>query len=266
MRAAIVPAALVATAALTACGSSSVNPDSVANAATKTATVKSYRMHTTTKLHANGRDIHFAADGAFAPKARRGRMTLDMSQLSEAQGPQGTAINFGYATFVLDGSDLYLRIPLLRQGGFKPWIKIDLKRSGQAGGINFDSFLRLGAGGDPTKQVQVLRGVGKLHKEGTDTIRGVKTTHYSGTIDLNKVPGGRQLAQTAGSSSIPVDVWVDDNGFVRRERWSEKLALGNARPKIETTMDLYDFGAPVVAVIPPAADVTDLTGGNRQRS
>jgi hypothetical protein len=26
-------------------------------------------------------------------------------------------------------------------------------------------------------------------------------------------------------------------------------------------MDLYDFGAPVVAVPPPAQDVTDLTGG-----
>jgi LppX_LprAFG lipoprotein len=261
MRAAIVPAALVATAALTACGSSSVSPESVANAATKTATVKSYRMHTTTKLKVNGRDIHFAADGAFAPKTHRGRMTLDMSQLTQAQGPQGTAINFGYATFVLNGSDLYLRIPLLRQGGFKPWIKIDLRRSGQAGGIDFNSFLRLGAGGDPTKQVRALRAVGKLHTEGTETVRGVSTTHYSGTVDLNKVPGGRQLARVAGSSSIPVDVWVDGDGLVRRERWSEKLALGTARTKISTTMDLYDFGAPVVAVPPPAQDVTDLTGG-----
>lgn len=266
MRVGMVAAALVATAALTACGSSSVSPESVANAATKTAAVKSYRMHTTTKLRVNGKDIHFAANGAFAPKARRGRMTLDMSQLSQAQGPQGTAINFGYATFVLDGSDLYLRIPLLRAGGFKPWIKIDLKRSGQAGGIDFNSFLRFGAGGDPTKQVQVLRGLGKLHKEGTETVRGVKTTHYSGTIDLNKVPGGRQLARTAGSSSIPVDVWVDENGLVRRERWSEKLTLGTARTKIDTTMDLYDFGAPVVAVIPPAQDVTDLTGAGPPQS
>ena len=264
MRAVFLAAALVAAATLTACGSSSVSADSVANAATKTADVKSYRMHTSTTIHANGKALHFASNGAFDPKGRRGRMTLDLSQLAQAQGPQGTAINFGYATLVLHGTDLYMRIPLLRAGGLKPWVKIDLRRSGQAGGINFDSFLRLGAGGDPTKQVRVLHGVGRLRKEGTETVRGVSTTHYSGTIDLTKVASGRQLARAVGSSKIPVDVWVDGHGLVRRERWNEQLTLGTAKTKISTTMDLYDFGAPVVAVVPPAQDVTDLTGGAPQ--
>jgi hypothetical protein len=265
MRAVAIALALVATTVVLAgCGSASVGPDSVANAATKTEATKSYRVHTITTAKLNGKAVTFKADGTFDPKGRRGRMTLDMSQLTQAQGPQGTAINFGYATFILEGTALYMRIPLLRgAAGFKPWIKLDLRQAGQAAGVDFNSFLRFGAGGDPTEQVRLLRGVGKLKKKGTDDVRGVSTTHYEGTIDLKKVAGGDRLARVIGTSSVPVEVWVDDHGLVRRERWTEKLKLGGTT-KIETTMDLYDFGASVVAQAPPARDVTDLTPGGNQ--
>ena len=257
-------AAMLAGAALgpAACGGGAVSAEPVAHAATKTASLKSYRVEATTKLSIQKRDLTFTANGVFDPRKKRGRMTLDMSQLNQVQGPSGSPYNLGYATFILAGNDMYLRIPLLqaRYRNLKPWVKIDLGRLGRAAGL--DSFLQFGAGGDPTRTLRYLNGVGSLHKKGTDTVRGVSTTHYEGTIDLEKVKGATRLAQALGTSKLPVDVWVDGDGYVRREKWTEKLDTGAGKTNVAITMELYDFGAPVFAHVPPARDVTDLTGGS----
>jgi LppX_LprAFG lipoprotein len=261
----VVGAAVLTAAALAmvACGGGSVSAEPVAHAATKTAALKSYRVQATTKLKLQKREITFTAKGVFDPRNKRGRMTLDMSQLNQVQGPEESPYNLGYATFVLDGSDMYMRIPLLRQTyrNLRPWVKIDLERLGRAAGA--DSFLQFGGGGDPTRTLQYLRGVGKLHKEGGETVRGVSTTHYTGTIDLKKVKGGDRLAQTLGQRKLPVEVWVDDDGYIRRETWKEQLDVGNGKTDVKIAMELYDFGAPVFAEVPPARDVTDLTGGTQ---
>jgi hypothetical protein len=257
--------AAVGALALAACGGGGVSPESVAKAATKTAAVKSYRVEATTKLKLNGKSVTFVAKGVFDPKARRGRMTLDMSDLGLVQGGGDSPYNYGYATFILNGKDMYMRIPLLRLNyrSLKPWVKIDLEQAGKAAGL--DSYLRFGAGGDPTQLLTSLRGLGKLDKKGTETVRGVSTTHYKGTIDLKKVQGGEQLTQIAGTSKLPVDVWVDENGFVRRQKWTEKLSgEGGEQTDVEIAMDLYDFGAPVVALVPPPRDVTDFTQGGSE--
>jgi hypothetical protein len=257
---------LAAVLALTACGGGSVSPESVAKAATKTAKVKSYRVTATTKLKIQKKDVTFVAKGAFDPKARRGRMNVDMSQLNLLQGPEGSPYNYGYALFVLDGSDLYMRIPFLRltYRNLKPWLKVDLDRLSAAQGA--DSFLQYGAGGDPTRVLQSLGGLGKLHKEGTETVRGVSTTHYSGTINLKRARGGEQLFRLTGQRKLPVEVWIDDDGLVRRERWTQKQQIGNNRTDVQIEMELYDFGAPVVAQVPAARDVTDLTGAGGSQS
>jgi hypothetical protein len=258
---------LVAAAALglAACGGGGVSPESVADAATKTAAVKSYRMLATTKLTLNGKDLTFVAKGVFDPKQSRGRMTLDMSQLGSVQGGGDSPYNYGYATFILDGQDMYMRIPLLRltYRNLKPWVKIDLARAGRSGGL--DSYLQFGASGDPTQLLRSLRGLGDLDKKGSEDVRGVSTTHYAGTIDLDKVQGGSLLSRITGVDKLPVEVWVDENGFVRRQKWTEKLnGPDGEQTDVEVAMDVYDFGAPVVALVPPARDVTDLTRGGSE--
>jgi hypothetical protein len=261
-----VPAlAAVAAIGLAGCGGSGVSPESVADAATKTAAVESYRMLATTKLTLNGKDLTFVAKGVFDPKQRRGRMTLDMSQLGSVQGGGDSPYNYGYATFILDGKDMYMRIPLLRltYRNLKPWVKIDLDRAGRAGGL--DSYLQFGASGDPTQLLRSLQGLGKLEKKGSEDVRGVSTTHYAGTIDLHKVKGGDLLARITGVEKLPVEVWVDGNGLVRRQKWTETLnGQDGEQTEMEVAMDLYDFGAPVIALVPPARDVTDFSGGGSE--
>lgn len=252
-------ALLPVAALLAACGASSVSPESVANAATKTSTTKSYRVEATTKLKVQGRNVTFKARGAFDPKRRLGRTNLDMSQLNQVQGGQQSPYNLGYATFILVGTSMYMRIPLLRQTypTLKPWVKIDLRRAARSGGL--DSFLQFGAGGDPATVLGYLKGVGKLEKKGTEDVRGVSTTHYSGTIDVAKLKGGQELRRLTAEDKLPVDVWVDKDGYVRREQWKEKVDFGNQKSEIDLKLELFDFGAPVQAEAPPAADVTDLT-------
>lgn len=262
---------------LCACGGSSVGAADVTKAAAKTAQVSSYSVTTTTRLKLPGasQPVTFSGQGSFEPRARRGRMTLDMSQLNQVLGPQGSPYNFGYAQLVLDGADLYMRLPFLRQldAQLKPWVKINLGEAGKAAGIDFSSFLQFGQGGDPTQSLQYLRAAGKLHKLGTEAVRGVQTTHYKGTIELARVAQAvparlrpelqktvDQLIKLTGERSLPVEVWVDQQGLVRRETYTEQLNLRGQPTTVESSMELYDFGAPVVAPLPPAADVTDLTG------
>jgi hypothetical protein len=262
--------------AATACGSSSVDPAQVANAATKTSSAASYRLATATKLKLANRNVTFDGQGVFDSKRRRGRLSLDLSQLNQVSGAAGSPYNLGYAEFVLDGTTMYMRIPLLKQLNptLRPWIKLDLAQAGKTQGLDFGSFLQFGQGGDPTQALEYLRATGKLQKKGTEDVRGVKTTHYAGTVDLKKVADqapaklrdevrknvDRVIAET-GQRTIPVEVWVDDQGYVRREQYTSKLQVQNQKVDVQSTLELFDFGTPVVAPLPPPADVSDFTGG-----
>jgi hypothetical protein len=271
-------ALVAATAGLVACGGGddAVSADSVAQAATKTSNVKSYRVDTTTsmKLPGSSQEVTFRGAGVFAPGARRGRLELDLSELNQVLGPQGSPYNFGHVQLIMAGSNMYMRIPFLKQvaPSLKPWVKINLERAAQAAGIDFSSFLQFGQGGDPTQTLQFLRGAGKVKKVGTEKVRGVDTTHYEATVDLRKVADNapakdrpelrrsmQRVIALTGEKTLPLEIWVDDDGLVRRETYHEKLAIQGSSTEIKAAMELYDFGAPVAAPVPPASLVTDLT-------
>jgi hypothetical protein len=135
---------------------------------------------------------------------------------------------------------------------------------------------------DPSKFLAYLESVSAgVKKVGSDTIRGVDTTHYAASLDLAKainradVPPAlrdeiKNLFGRAGApSAMPADVWVDDNGFARRIKLQLDLGafMGNAPgaggklPSITVSMDLYDFGVPVHVQAPPADQVTELPLG-----
>jgi hypothetical protein len=263
------------TLASVACGGSSVDPSTVADAAKKTSSLKSFRVQTATTFKLGSRDLTFTGDGAFASPARRGRLSLDMSALNQVVGPQGSPYNLGYALFILDGSAIYMRIPILRQlnPNLRPWVKLDLGQAGRTQQLDFESFLQFSQGGDPTQALQYLRAAGKVEKVGGDKVRGVPTTHYKATVDLRKVADKasadrraelrkniNRLIALTGSSTIPIDVWIDKQGYVRKEMYTEKMQLQGRKTAVDASLEMFDFGAPVVAPVPSATDVTDLTG------
>jgi hypothetical protein len=272
-------ALVAATAALAACGGGgdSVSADSVANAATKTASVKSYRVSTITsmELPTTSRKVTFRGTGAYDPNGRRGRLELDLSELNQVLGPQGSPYNFGHVQMIMNGTAMYMRIPFLKQiqPSLKPWVKIDLESAGQTQGVDFGSFLQWGQGGDPTQTLQYLRAAGKVEKVGSERVRGVQTTHYKAVVDLRKVADKApakdrealrrsidRLITLTGEKKIPVEIWIDKDGLVRRESYREQLLVQSAKTELASSMELYDFGAPVAAPVPAKSLVTDLTG------
>ncbi len=103
---------------------------------------------------------------------------------------------------------------------------------------------------------------------GPATVRGVPTTEYSATIDLSKA--GRQRSATVqallqelqakfGLSSLPIKVWIDAQGQIRREAIQESVTVRGTKADVEVTVEYYEFGAPVDVSAPPADQVVDIS-------
>lgn len=122
-------------------------------------------------------------------------------------------------------------------------------------------------GDDPASLLAALTAVSSsVTKLGPSVIRGVPVTGYALTIDAAKaaaLPGANradveELLKSFGGSEIPVDVWVDGQSLVRRERLTLTPPTGSGAPadtKYTLTTDFYDFGVPVRISAPPAAEV-----------
>ena len=125
---------------------------------------------------------------------------------------------------------------------------------------------------DPSSYLDFLQGVSEVVRvDGHDILRGVATTRYRATVNLDRAltRGGTTARQSAlrrvvdqlGHINIPVTVWVDDSGRLRKMRMSIDLAALATRlgapagtdPKMDATIELYDFGVAVDVQVPLGA-------------
>jgi hypothetical protein len=68
-----------------------------------------------------------------------------------------------------------------------------------------------------------------------------------------------KLVGQLGVGAMPVDVWVDGDGLVRRVALELDAGAAGSVPVATTmTMDLYDYGTPVDVALPVASEVSDL--------
>jgi hypothetical protein len=200
-------------------------------------------------------------EGAFAD--RRGRLTLDMSGLAGGGIVPGGAD----VELVFDELVYYMKFPpelAASLPGGKEWIKMDLAKLGASQGIDLEALAQINQS-DPSQALAFLAGASDFESVGEEDVRGVATTHYRGTVDLEKVaesssgPAGdayRRLLELGGERTLPMDVWIDGESLVRRIRFSQKLPDGSG---MTMTEELYDFGTEVDAEPPPESAVLDLT-------
>jgi hypothetical protein len=178
----------------------------------------------------------------------------------------------------------YLKLPASISGLFgggsgtgDKWLEIAPKTSGGS-----SAFSNLGQS-DPTQALGALERVSDDVKEvGTATVRGVETKHYTATIDFAKAIDNAKIPKAlrgkaeglfgngAKAPSVPVDVYVDADGHLRRMTLEMNLgsfaagatgatgASGVSLPTITMTLDLYDFGTPVNVEAPPANEIVQL--------
>lgn len=132
---------------------------------------------------------------------------------------------------------------------------------------------RSGGGYDQAAILRLLGGVtGTLESVGTEDVRGVPATRLRGQLDLDRalaavtdprVRAGlaRLRAALQLPRKLPVEVWVDRAGLVRRLRQTYQTPAqqvgGVAVPatRTTTTVDYYDFGVRVAVRPPPAGQV-----------
>ena len=157
---------------------------------------------------------------------------------------------------IYDGDTLYLN-----WGGLVSWLPKDKPwlRSTQADDP-FDpeaTALR-----DPTRLLHFLRSTSSdVRRVGTEDLDGVQTTHYEGTLDLQKIvdhapAAERRLLQTDldfmkqyKPATIAYGLWVDASDITRRIRIDD--AAGNS----SETIDFFDYGVTVDVQPPPESAV-----------
>ncbi|MGY6024840.1 hypothetical protein [Streptomyces spinosirectus] len=153
-----------------------------------------------------------------------------------------------------------------RQAGGKHWIRYgydDLARLGGSSGAYLKDQMQ---NTTPNQSVKLLLASGDVRKVGAEKVRGVDTTHYSGTVDVADLAGKnssltasqlaglkKQLTQ-AGVSTETVDIWVDGKDLLVKKREAGRMSAG----EYSQTAYYSDYGVKASAVRPPAGDTEDF--------
>jgi hypothetical protein len=153
--------------------------------------------------------------------------------------------------------------------GGRPWASIGLDRLATASLGGALPALG-GTPTDPLTQLDALQGITEARLVGPEPVDGTPATHVAAVVDLLATPAASDPAQRpaidrlvaqVGTSRLPVDVWVGDDGRVRRVAQTVTVPDRPGRPATSTavTVTLTGHGVPVT-VVPPAADqVADLS-------
>lgn len=274
-------AALGATAAaLGGCGASAAL-DPVARAAQVTSRQQgarvALRIQFASSLLPSGFSI--TASGYVNERQGSARMSMDLSGIPGASALSGEGA--GTIQMIIRYPVIYMQAPALasRLPAGKTWIKLDVAKAAQAAGIDSSQLGSLNQT-DPTQFLQYLRASsGNVTATGSETLFGVSTTRYHATLQLGRVldqlPDAQKsvakglLDKLGNGGAIPVDVWVDAGGRLRRMQMSIGLTLpvGSAGATTGTspslsgtvTVDFTSYGPVPPILAPPSSQVFDAS-------
>ncbi|HEV3365616.1 MAG TPA: hypothetical protein VG795_16030, partial [Acidimicrobiia bacterium] len=162
----------------------------------------------------------FTGEGAMDTSGGVMTMTMDMASLLPPEARQaGSKVEM-----ILKDEAMYMQYPgLAAEAGGKHWIRVDFAALGAAGQLT--SLATQLREADPSKNVAFLAGAKDVTTIGAETVRGVATTHYKLTIDMQKalveIPADlRSTVSSAiaqlGLTTLPAEVWLDGDGLPRR--------------------------------------------------
>ena len=230
---------------------------------------------TVTATPPTGQAVTVDANGVF--DGQSADVTTDLSgALAAAGAPSGTSGQIEIRYLQENGDPvIYANAPALSAmiPGGATWVRLDLETLGKSFGVDLSQFLGQSAQ-NPSDALSLLESIGSVDKVGTETIDGVSTTHYTADIDATKVAdqaasqiGGAlgQRIQSAVSNAsatpapIPVDVWIGDDGLVRRVVLDLSGTHDGQTGSLHLQLDISDYGTPVNVTAPPSSDVFDAT-------
>jgi hypothetical protein len=176
---------------------------------------------------------------------------------------------------IQDGTVSYVRFPAMddQLPAGTSWVRTDESKPGIKQGTDFD-FQQL-ANNDPRTMLDFLRATSAdIETVGREKLRGEGTTHYRATIEpleyaklapLEKREELQSVVQQMGAQSglttIPVEVWLDADGLVRKLSFEFSAAQpgGSEQSDASITFELWDYGEDVAIELPAASEVVDAS-------
>ncbi|MEU0848685.1 DUF1396 domain-containing protein [Streptomyces flaveolus] len=150
----------------------------------------------------------------------------------------------------------------------KSWIKFDLAAMGadkELGELGSASQ----ADKNPAAESTFLTGAKDVEKVGTETVDGVETTHYKGTVTLDALEKSladedkatqdqrrKSLEQyeKMGVDKLTMDMWIDGDDQAKQFRMRGDADKG----PLDMTVTFLGFNEPVKVTAPPAGETVDL--------
>ncbi|MBQ0965316.1 MULTISPECIES: LolA-like protein [Streptomyces] len=191
-------------------------------------------------------------------------LAMSMKMTALDQGAEGTAeIRLVDKAMYIGGSP-----EAAKEMDGKRWMKFDLSALGADEELN-----QLGgasqADKNPATESTFLTGAKDVEKVGTETVDGVETTHYKGTVtlaDLEKSIGDEDEAtrekrkksleqyEKMGVDKLSMDMWVDGDDQTKQFR----MQADSDKGPLDMTFTFLGVNEPVKVTAPPAAEVADL--------
>ena len=256
---------------LTACGGDALALDPVASAAAKTVETGSSRVEFTVAMNVDGESVGMSGSGAFDYQEARGEASYRM------QLPMFGEVGMDMR---MVGTKVFVRLPEALSGGLtggKAWVGLDVGKSLEQAGLGSLDFTQQQ---DPAQMLQSLRAASTgVTEAGSATVRGVETTRYTGRLDFHKAledgidglelsaaerqrarEGMQRMLDQLGAKGVPFEVFVDDDGLLRRMTMDMNMTTEGESMTMAMKMDYFDFGTDVNVQAPPPSDVFDATG------
>jgi hypothetical protein len=213
--------------------------------------------------------VTLGGSGGFDAKAKNADFQLDLGSLAGLAGATaGGQVPQTIEVRVVKGV-AYVYLPTFAKtlGPGKEWLKVDaatLPKS-TTGGLDPGQLTSM----NPQQALAKLTASLSTHKLGSAKIRGKSTSRYRVSVNLTKVVGLLPKAQRPSAlkglrrarlKALPIDVYVDGSGYVRRVATKLKnltAQAGTAPVSLGLTLDFFDFGTSVHVEAPPEAQTAD---------
>ncbi|MEU1349715.1 LppX_LprAFG lipoprotein [Streptomyces sp. NPDC005775] len=170
------------------------------------------------------------------------------------------------ARYFKDGYAADMGAALAQQTGGKRWISYSWDDLAELGGASGAAMKDQMQNTTPDQGVASLLASGDVKEVGEEQVRGVATTHYSGTVDVAELTAksskldAEQLAalkkqlNDAGITTETVDLWVDENDLLVKKSERGQMKTG----ELNTTVFYSDYGTKVSVERPPAGETVEF--------
>ncbi|GGQ63723.1 hypothetical protein [Streptomyces asoensis] len=209
------------------------------------------KARTSMEMATGGTRVTIRGQGAYDYRRQLGELRVQLPQ-----DPAGTSEHRPIAELLAPGA-LFMK----NRDGVPDdkWVRVETATLS-------DGNLVTGGATDPFAAAEVLRGTRTATYVGRTEVAGTAVRHYRGTADLavaarDASAGGRNALRAAAkgfaTARVPFDVYLDDQGRIRKVRHRFSFVNGQRKEPVAvaSTTLLYDFGAPVDVRLPAARDI-----------